>query len=215
MSKDATINKDTIKRLVKDVKEMRKHPLIDDGIYYMHDEEDFLKGYAMIVGPKDSLYYGGYYFFTFQFPTDYPFSPPILQFKTNNGITRFHPNLYKTGKVCLSILNTWQGSAWSSCQTIRSILLVILSILDNKPLLHEPGFEESSIDFKPYTESILYRNIEFSIIQALSEDASNYFDENLLSLFKEPMIENFEQNKNNILEFITSRKKPETIMYII
>ncbi len=106
---DIVVSKDTIKRLIKDVKDIRKNPLEEDGIYYKHDDENFMKGYAMIIGPHGSLYYGGYYFFYFDFPTDYPYSPPKLKFMTNDGVTRFHPNLYKTGKVCLSIINTWRG----------------------------------------------------------------------------------------------------------
>ena len=50
------ISKDTINRLLKDVKQIMKNPLYDNGIYYQHDEEDMLKGYALIVGPSDTPY---------------------------------------------------------------------------------------------------------------------------------------------------------------
>ena len=66
---------------------------------------------------------------------------------TCDGATRFHPNLYRNGKVCLSILNTWKGEQWTSCQTIRSILLTLITLFHNKPLLNEPGFTEKSSDF--------------------------------------------------------------------
>lgn len=97
------------KRLLKDVIDILKNPLEDNGIYYKHDENDMLCGYALIMGPEETLYNYGYYLFKFTFPTDYPFSPPKLTYLTNNGHTRFHPNLYITGKVCLSILNTLEG----------------------------------------------------------------------------------------------------------
>jgi hypothetical protein len=71
------IKRETIQRLLKDVKQIIKHPLTDNGIYYSHDETDMLKGYAMIVGPADTPYFGGFYFFEFNFPDDYPFSPLI------------------------------------------------------------------------------------------------------------------------------------------
>ena len=44
-----------------------KNPLTDNGIYYCHDEEDILKGYAMIMGPEGTPYFGGYYFFEFSY----------------------------------------------------------------------------------------------------------------------------------------------------
>ena len=117
-----TVTKETVKRLISDVTEIIKNPLNDQGIYYIHDEDDMFKGYAMIVGPSDTIYAYGYFFFEFTYPFDYPQRPPNVKFLTNDGKTRFHPNLYRNGKVCLSILNTWKGESWTSCQTIKSIL---------------------------------------------------------------------------------------------
>ena len=58
-----------------------------------------------------------------QFPEDYPSSAPQIQFlTTNGGKTRFNPNLYADGKVCLSILGTWRGESgeqWSSVQNCQ------------------------------------------------------------------------------------------------
>ena len=48
------ISRDTINRLLKDVKQIIKNPLTSHGIYYIHDESDMMKGYAMIVGPEDT-----------------------------------------------------------------------------------------------------------------------------------------------------------------
>lgn len=156
--------RNTIKRIISDVKDLMKSPLEDEGIYYHHDEEDILKGYAVITGPKDSLYYGGTYMYTFTFPRDYPHSPPVAYYHTNDGETRFHPNMYKSGKVCLSILNTWRGEPWSGCQTIRSVLLTILSVFDDKPFLHEPGITEQHPHFQLYHDIIFYKNLSFSCI---------------------------------------------------
>ena len=52
----------SVKRLLKDVKDIYKDPLDCDGIYYKHDENDFNFGYALIIGPRDSIYENGYYF---------------------------------------------------------------------------------------------------------------------------------------------------------
>ena len=60
-----------------------------------------LKGYAVVFGPDDSIYRYGAYIFEFKFPTNYPYSPPKLNYMTNDGLTRFHPNLYRNGKVCI------------------------------------------------------------------------------------------------------------------
>jgi len=157
------------KRLLKDIKDIYKEPLHDQGIYYIHDEKNMKKGYAVIFGPNDTLYQYGAYFFSFCYPDDYPFSPPKLKYFTNDGYTRFNPNLYRNGKVCISILNTWKGEQWTSCQTTRSVLLTLITILHNKPLLNEPGFKEDNKSFKPYNDIIKYKNYEVAIYNILTK----------------------------------------------
>ena len=70
------ISKETISRLLRDVKQIMTNPLTENGIYYVHDDTEMLQGYAMIVGPEDTPYFGGYYFFEINYPIDYPHSPP-------------------------------------------------------------------------------------------------------------------------------------------
>ena len=61
--------------------------------------------HALITGPMDTPYEGGFFYFLVRFPTDYPSSCPCVKIMTTSGNTvRFNPNLYKNGKVCLSIL---------------------------------------------------------------------------------------------------------------
>ena len=156
------VSKETTMRLLRDVREMMTCE--ETGIYYKHSETDMLIGYALIMGPPDSLYHGGYYFYKLKFPPDYPHAPPVVEFLTNDGETRMHPNMYKTRKVCVSILNTWRGEQWSGCQTIKSVLLTIMSLLDDKPLLNEPGITEKNPDYNTYHRIIQFKNYEFCML---------------------------------------------------
>ena len=165
MSSIDYVHRDTIRRIAKDVSNIYKSPLDKEGIYYVHNDDDMLKGYAMIIGPKDTLYSNGMYLFEFHFPNNYPYRPPKVIMKTNNGLYRMHPNLYRNGKVCLSILNTWKGESWTSCQTIRSVLMTIVSIFDKMPLLHEPGIKEDHKDIQKYNTIIEYANIHLAYLQ--------------------------------------------------
>ena len=128
------ISKECIKRLAKDIKEVRDKSLKENGIYYVHDEENILKGYALIYGPENTPYSYGNYMFEFNFPHNYPFSPPKVIYLTNDGKMRYNPNLYTNGKVCLSVLNTWKGDGWTSCQSIHSILIIFPSKLTTSTL---------------------------------------------------------------------------------
>ena len=81
-----------------------------------------LAGKALIIGPPDHHMKVDIIFLSLHFH-NYPHAPPKVTYCTNDGKTRMHPNLYKNGKVCLSLLNTWTGDAWTGCNTITSILL--------------------------------------------------------------------------------------------
>jgi len=193
------------KRLAKDVVDIIKNPLNDNNIYYKHDDNNMLSGYALIIGPEDTIYNYGYYFFKFNFKKDYPYKPPVVEYLTNEHGIRFHPNLYRNGKVCLSLLNTWNGEQWTSCQTIRTILLNLVTLFHNKPLLNEPGITEKYKYFNQYNEIIKYSNYNTAIISVLNKKIV----ENLNDVFKEIILENYKKNKDNILKNIEKLKNNE------
>lgn len=195
---DHNISSDSVKRLVKDVKQALSKDFSKDGIYYKHDQNNMLIGYALIIGNIDTPYAYGNFLFKFCFPDDYPYSPPVVHYLTNDGKTRFHPNLYKNEKVCLSILNTWKGEGWTSCQSISSILITIKSILDDKPLIHEPGVTLKHKDFNLYNEIIKYKTLETAIIDVLS----NKIYPEICEIFFNEIIENFNNNYDKILALI-------------
>ncbi|KAK4479351.1 hypothetical protein RD792_014863 [Penstemon davidsonii] len=70
---------------------------------------------------------GGYYPLTLHFNEDYPTKPPICKFPANF----FHPNVYNSGLVCLSILS--QDDGWRPSITVKQILVGI------QDLLHQPN----------------------------------------------------------------------------
>ena len=61
------VSPEAIQRLVKDIINLNRNPLTEQGIYYEHDSQDMLIGRAMIIGPKDTPYAHGFYFFEFEF----------------------------------------------------------------------------------------------------------------------------------------------------
>ncbi|KAI8535060.1 hypothetical protein RHMOL_Rhmol10G0145600 [Rhododendron molle] len=67
---------------------------------------------------------GGYYPLTIHFTEDYPSKPPKCKFPPGF----FHPNVYPSGTVCLSILN--EDSGWRPAITVKQILVGIQDLLD-------------------------------------------------------------------------------------
>jgi len=203
------IPKETITRLLKDIRQVMTDPTLDEcGILYHHSETDILTGYACIVGPSDSLYFGGYYFFVFNFPTNYPHSPPMVSYLTNTNNIRFHPNFYANKKVCVSIINTWRGEQWSGCQNIRSVLMTFQSLLDKEPLLHEPGIRSGHSDFDAYHKMVEYYNYKFACLTLLTEFTTYITIETaLIPAFQEFMCRKFDENKTRIREILMEREK--------
>lgn len=67
---------------------------------------------VLIMGSKDTPYANGAFTFDVYCDDSYPNNPPkMLITTTGQGKVRFNPNLYSCGKVCLSLLGTWRGSA--------------------------------------------------------------------------------------------------------
>ena len=101
----------------------------------------------MISGPKDTPYENGLFEFHAYLPPDYPNGvPQVLLHTTGNDTIRFNPNLYNSGKVCLSLLGTWSGSEsekWNAkTSTFLQVLVSIQSlILVEQPFFNEPGYE--------------------------------------------------------------------------
>jgi ubiquitin-protein ligase len=191
------------KRILLDVKDVMNSPI--DNIYYSHDETNIYKGYALIIGPENTPYENGNYLFEFTFPENYPFSPPKLKFHTYDGFTRFNPNLYINGYVCLSILNTWEGEKWSACQSIRSILITLSAILNEAPLLNEPGITINHKDFNSYNEIIEYKNIEISILKYLEKTNLPY----IFHTFHTFIIENFKKKYQFIIDKIKNKQNKQ------
>jgi len=136
------------KRLPKEIMDAQGDVMRASGIYYVHDEVDARKGSAMIIGPEGTPYAHCPLTFAFTLPSDYPFSSPSVLFLTSDGLTRFHPNLYVNGKVCLSILGTWKGPSWAAVMTISTVLLSIQSLLEPNPIVNEPGWETYTLENK-------------------------------------------------------------------
>jgi len=190
-----------LKRITKDLRDLQKDSLEGCGIYYYHDDVDILRGRALIIGPEDTPYRYGNYFFDFYFPEEYPYVPPKVVFQTREGNIRFNPNLYACGKVCVSILNTWSGPQWTACQSIRSVLLSLQSLLNEHPLQNEPGFENDVGERSQNYENVIkHENMRFAILE-MTRQIRPGFDG-----FRDCVRSNFMKNITQILKWCLSEK---------
>ncbi|KAJ3601327.1 hypothetical protein NHX12_032298 [Muraenolepis orangiensis] len=157
-----------ILRIKRDIMSIYKEP--PPGMFVVPDPLDMTKIHALITGPFDTPYEGGFFLFLFRCPPDYPIHPPRVKLiTTGHNTVRFNPNFYRNGKVCLSILGTWTGPAWSPAQSISSVLISIQSLMTENPYHNEPGFEQERHpgDSKNYNECIRHETMRVAVCDML------------------------------------------------
>lgn len=108
---------------------------------------------------EESIYHGGYFKAQMKFPPDFPFSPPTFRFTPSI----YHPNVYKDGRLCISILHQGgdptndesDAETWSPAQTVETVLISIVSLLeDPNPL--SPANVDAAVDWRKRPD--VYKN---------------------------------------------------------
>ncbi|KAI9227252.1 MAG: ubiquitin-conjugating enzyme/RWD-like protein [Piptocephalis tieghemiana] len=155
-------------RLQRELRDCRQS--LGNQIFVRWDDGDITRCRALITGPPGTPYAHGFFEFSLKFPPTYPSSPPKVEIlTTNGGRTRFNPNLYAQGKVCLSILGTWGGresEQWSSAHGITSVLISIQSLMSENPYENEPGYgkDETTPELmRAYNLKISHETIRISV----------------------------------------------------
>ncbi len=199
----------SVKRILKDINDLEKNNLNSHGIFHYTYNDDIYNLKILMIGPSDTPYEFGFYFFNITMPQNYPFAPPKVTYCTQNGKTRFNPNLYVNGKVCLSIINTWSGPKWTSCNTISTVLLSIQALVFvENPLHNEPGFEkELGLKNDNYNTLLLYENFKTAIYKMILNPPPTFEDFNSIT------IKYFIDNYNKIINKIDNNMNKQNKSY--
>jgi ubiquitin-protein ligase len=141
------------------------------GIFFRIAEDNTGDMQFVIAGTDDTPYQNGLFHFNMTLPSNYPSSPPECKIvSTHSGQIRMNPNLYADGKVCLSLLGTWQGPGWSAQSNLCQVVLALQAqVMHNYPLCNEPSFEgtsASSIEF--YNLLIRCNTMQVGMLDALT-----------------------------------------------
>lgn len=94
-----------------------------------------------IPGKAGTMWEGATYPLVISFSTEYPTKPPKCRFDAGF----WHPNVYPSGTVCLSILN--EEEDWRPALTLKQILLGIQELMDT-PNLDSPAQADAFHCFK-------------------------------------------------------------------
>jgi len=103
-------------------------------------------------------------------------------------------NLYRNGKVCLSILETWSGPGWQPVHSIASVLLSIQSLMHDKPYHNEPGYETERYqgDVENYNNVIQHETLRFAVLGMLTELEQGHLPQSFMQVLESMFLTMFE-----------------------
>ncbi|ORX48534.1 hypothetical protein DM01DRAFT_1338594 [Hesseltinella vesiculosa] len=125
--KPSNVGNATTRRITKELADISLDPPSNCSAAPKND--NIMEWCSTIAGPADSPYAGGIFFLDIVFPSEYPFKPPKVTFRTRI----YHCNINSQGAICLDILK----DNWSPALTIAKVLLSICSLLTD-PNPHDP-----------------------------------------------------------------------------
>lgn len=185
-----TLHTSLLKRIQKEHRILSSS--LPSGIYVRTWESRLDVFRALIVGPRGTPYEHAPFVVDLRVPPNYPASPPEAFFHswtaaTGKGYGPVNPNLYENGKICLSLLGTWDGEAKSEnwVKDKSNLLQVLVSIqglvLVREPYFNEAGYEvragseESVVPSRIYSEKIYFVARGF-IVYALKNGVADMAD---------------------------------------
>ncbi|CAN6334112.1 unnamed protein product [Urochloa humidicola] len=114
---------------------------LPDTIYVrgFEDRMDLLR--AVMVGSSGTPYQDGLFFFDLQLPPSYPATPPLVMYHSFG--LRANPNLYPSGIVCLSLLNTVGGKGSELWSPESLTLLQVVVSIQGLVLIAQPYYNEA------------------------------------------------------------------------
>jgi ubiquitin-protein ligase len=178
----------------------------DSSIFVRADEDNPMIIRALITGPVDTPYDSGCFIFDIYTPADYPNKAPLFWFM-NHGGKRFNPNLYDSGKVCLSVLGTYVGPKPSQSEKwnpeVSTLLQVLISIqaqiLIDQPYFNEPGFESEfgTVNGKKKSDEYNYDIRLYTMRSTVKDLLANT---KIYPQFEEIIKEHFKHKKEHVLK---------------
>ncbi|KAG0142167.1 hypothetical protein CROQUDRAFT_135746 [Cronartium quercuum f. sp. fusiforme G11] len=82
--------------------------------------DDLTKWTGTLTGPSGTVYDQLTFKISLNFPSNYPFNPPIVKFES----PCYHPNVDTHGNICLDILK----EKWSAVLSVQTVLISVQSL---------------------------------------------------------------------------------------
>lgn len=167
-------------RISRELMQLKDMSIEQHGAMYFPTSDNTI-GYGLIKGDHDTPYANGFYLIKFIIPEEYPFKPPRCYHVSISGL-RQSPNFHdfgsdspspSNGTVCISRLNTWEGSEpgkdkWIPALSISSVLdMIRMQVLTRNALDNEPDYRHSinnPMNARNYEKFVEYHNFRSNVV---------------------------------------------------
>ncbi|EJT49009.1 hypothetical protein A1Q1_01920 [Trichosporon asahii var. asahii CBS 2479] len=132
-----------LRLLSREIVTLRKEP--PEGVRIVVDEDDLSELEGWVQGPAGTPYEGGYFRIRFDFGPEYPNLPPKCTMMTKI----FHPNVSKSGEICVDTLK----KAWKREYGVGHVLVTIKCLLiypNPESALDEEAGKQLLADYEGY-----------------------------------------------------------------
>ncbi|XP_034565374.1 ubiquitin-conjugating enzyme E2 L3a [Notolabrus celidotus] len=109
------------KRLGKELEELRKNGM--KCFRNIQVDDTNISHWQGLILPECSPYDKGAFRIELNFPSEYPFKPPKILFKTKI----YHPNIDEKGQVCLSMISV---ENWKPATKTRQVIQNLVSLVN-------------------------------------------------------------------------------------
>jgi len=122
-----------IRRLQKELQDLKENSEVKSFRNIIVDDTNLLHWQGTIL-PEKAPYNKGAFKIEINFPAEYPYKPPKINFKTKI----YHPNIDEKGQVCLPVINpeNWKP-ATKAAQVIQSLIGLVNDPEPEHPLRPE------------------------------------------------------------------------------
>ncbi|WVR06477.1 hypothetical protein IAU60_003508 [Kwoniella sp. DSM 27419] len=134
-----------LRLLSREVITLRSDP--PEGVRIVVDEDDLTAMEGIVQGPAGTPYEGGYFRIRFSFGPEYPNLPPKCTMMTKI----FHPNISKSGEICVDTLK----KSWNKTYGVGHVLVTIKCLLiypNPESALDEEAGKQLLADYEGYSK---------------------------------------------------------------
>ncbi|XP_077492014.1 ubiquitin-conjugating enzyme E2 Z-like [Amblyomma americanum] len=186
-------------RLKQELANMKAKPM--QGVFISSDDNDASTIHALMIGPPDTPYEGGFFHFVIKCTRDYATKPPRVHLSTPGAEgVQLNADINDAGLVWLKMLGTFRGDSWNCSYTVSTVLLAIQGVINKDCGIENAKREHAVARHRDYVEHETIRVVVCDAVEDCFKDESKY-----PTSFKHVVLEKFLEFHSKYEDLVKNR----------